>query len=153
MKKEDTYQNNTHKLVVNELVERFKRTFEDTANLDISKLDTLYASNIHFKDPVHDIYSLPELKTYLNKLCGNLQTCRFEYLDEVVDNGKAYIKWDMVFSHPSLKKGEHRVRGISQIYYDSRIFYQEDVYDMGSMIYEKIPVFGSVITFLKQRLK
>lgn len=151
--KEEIYKTNTHKLVVDELVERFKSTFANTAHLNTSHLDKLYASDIHFKDPIHEMHNLVELRQYLDKLCANLQSCRFEYLDEVVQNGKAYIKWDMYFSYPSLKKGEHRVRGMSQIHYDTRIFYQEDVYDMGAMIYEKVPVLGSIVTFLKKRLQ
>jgi hypothetical protein len=150
--KEDTYKNNTHTLVVNDLVERFKRAFEDSSNLNVELLDGIYAQDIHFKDPIHDIHGIAELKVYLNRMCGNLESCRFEYLDEVVQNGKAYVKWDMHFSHPSLKKGVHKVRGISQIHYNSRIYYQEDVYDMGSMIYEKVPVLGSVVLWLKTRL-
>jgi len=149
--KQDIYKN-TEVLVIDALIERFKQTFEDTGKLDINQLDRLYAKDVHFKDPIHDIQGVDSKKNYMEKLCKNIDSCRFVYLDQVQEKGKAYIKWDMYFSHPSLKKGEHKVRGISQINYDTRIFYQEDVYDMGSMIYEKVPVLGSVVSFLKNRL-
>jgi hypothetical protein len=140
-------------LIINNLVERFKATFADTVAMDVNSLGSLYSKDIVFKDPIHEISGLANLKTYMSDLCGNLDACRFVYLDEVIGEGKAYIKWEMHFSHPSLKKGIHVVRGVSHIQFDSRIHYQEDVYDMGAMIYENVPVFGKVVSWLKQRLE
>jgi hypothetical protein len=149
--KQDIYKN-TQTLIVNNLVERFKVAFENTANLDLDQLDKLYASTVHFKDPIHDMHGIEQLKHYMVKLCADVELCRFEYLDEVVSNGKAYIKWNMYFSHPSLKKGVHKVPGVTQILFDSRIYFQEDIYDMGAMIYENVPVLGRLIKYLKQKL-
>ena len=37
-------------------------------------------------------------------------------------------------------------------YYLDKVYYQQDQYDLGAMIYEHIPVIGPVVRFLKRRL-
>ncbi len=149
--KQDIFKN-TQPLVVDHVLERFKETFKDTANLDLSRLDSIYAEDVEFIDPIHQIQGRKALKDYMQRLCGDVDVCRFEYLDQVHSEGKCFIKWDMHFSHPSLKAGVHKVRGCTQIYYHSQIYYQEDVYDMGQMIYENVPLIGRIISWLKIRL-
>jgi hypothetical protein len=73
-------------------------------------------------------------------------------LDQLVGKDSAYIKWNMYFSHPKLGKETHVVRGMTQIQFTDRIYYHEDVYDMGQMIYEHVPVIGWAVKRLRKRM-
>ena len=45
------------------------------------------------------------------------------------------------------------MRGVSQLQFGEKgIYYHEDIYDMGALIYENIPLFGGGVRWLKQRL-
>lgn len=134
------------------LVDRLKTYCNDLQTADLSELHNLYADDIVFKDPVHKIQGLVELEDYFDGLCAELSDCRFEYLDELVSEDSAYIKWIMHFRHPKLGNRLISVRGVSHIKFSERIEFQEDFYDMGAMLYEQLPVLGNVTRWLRHRL-
>lgn len=41
---------------------------------------------------------------------------------------------------------------LEQIRFTDRIFYHEDFYDLGAMIYQHVPVLGRIIRFINQRI-
>jgi len=136
----------------NQLIERFKDYFRVLHASDLSQLRTLYDDNIVFKDPVHEIRGLVELEDYFTSMCSDLSDCRFEYLDELVTEDAAYIKWMMHFKHPKLGNRLISVRGVSHLELGDRIEFHEDFYDMGAMLYEQLPLLGNVTRWLRLRL-
>ena len=134
------------------ITERFKDYFRVLHESDTSQLRTIYADNIVFKDPVHEIRGLVELEDYFTSMCTDLSDCRFEYLDEIVTEDAAYIKWMMHFKHPRLGNRPISVRGVSHLKIGDKIEFHEDFYDMGAMLYEQLPVLGNVTRWLRMRL-
>ncbi len=134
------------------LLDRFKNNFKDLTKADWSQLGEIYADNIIFKDPVHEIKGLVAVEDYFSNICTDLLECRFEYLDEVISGNTAYLKWVMHFRHPRLGTDIIDVRGVSHILWNDKIEYHEDLYDMGAMLYEKLPILGGVTRWLKSRL-
>ncbi|MEL0637414.1 MULTISPECIES: nuclear transport factor 2 family protein [Marinomonas] len=134
------------------LIEAFKAFYQDIKHIPLSKIDELYADNIIFKDPVQEVRSIEQLHAYMSDLCTDVNSGRFEYLDQMVSDNCAYIKWNMHFKHPKLGNKTLTVRGISQIQFNDRIYYHEDVYDLGQMLYEHVPLLGCVVKGLKKRL-
>ena len=135
------------------IISLFKDSYRDMLAMDLSRLDELYAEDIVFKDPVHELRGLVALQDYMAGMMINITNCQFEYLDQQVSADTAYIKWDMHFSHPKLNANKLiTVRGVSQIQFNDRIYYHEDIYDVGAMVYEHVPVFGSITRWLKSRL-
>jgi hypothetical protein len=134
------------------LIERFKSYFKNLHESDLSQLRDLYAEQILFKDPVHEIRGLVELEDYFTSMCADLSDCRFEYLDEMVSDQAAYVKWMMHFKHPRLGNRLISVRGVSHLKIGDKIEYHEDFYDMGAMLYEQLPLIGNVTRWLRLRL-
>ncbi|MBM6550993.1 nuclear transport factor 2 family protein [Marinomonas ostreistagni] len=134
------------------LIERFKAFYKDVKHPKLDVIGDMYSSDIKFRDPVHQIEGMDELHAYLSNMCDNVESGRFEFLDQLIGPDTAYIKWNMYFRHPKLGKETHVVRGVSQIQFNERIYYHEDIYDMGQMIYEHVPVVGWAVTKLRKRL-
>ena len=134
------------------LIERFKTYFQVLHESDLSQLRHLYSEQVLFKDPVHEIRGLVELEDYFTAMCGDLTDCRFEYLDELVTDEAAYVKWVMHFKHPRLGNRLISVRGVSHLKISDKIDYHEDFYDMGALLYEQLPLLGSVTRWLRLRL-
>lgn len=134
------------------LLERFKDYFRLLHQADLSQLCGIYADGVVFKDPVHEIRGLVELEDYFTSMCADLSDCRFEYLDELVNDNAAYIKWVMHFKHSRLGNRLISVRGISHLKLGDKIEFHEDFYDMGAMLYEQLPLIGNVTRWLKLRL-
>ena len=136
----------------NVLLERFKDNFKDLQQADWSQLGEIYADDIVFRDPVHELRGLVTLEDYFTTLCADLIDCRFEYLDQVVSDDCAYVKWIMRFRHPRLGNDLIEVRGVSHLRWSDKIEFHEDFYDMGAMLYERLPVLGNVTRWLRLRL-
>ena len=150
------------------IVQRFKALYKDLdvtkaacaeTQLDKLSLAQVYSDNIEFKDPLHSIHGLPSLRSYMNNMYGNLISCQFIYLGDWITerdtNGKgsACVKWDMIFQHPKLAGGAPvTVRGMTHIGFSDKIDYHEDIFDLGCMLYEHVPLVGRVVLWLKSRL-
>jgi len=134
------------------LLHDFKHFFSDGAP-DMEQLGRLYTEDVEFRDPVHTLNGRLALRRYLTRLYADTRSIRFEYTDEHVTTNGACIAWHMTLAHPRLAGGDPvKVRGISMVRFSDRIFYQEDFYDLGSMLYRHVPVLGRVIRFINARL-
>ena len=64
-----------------DLVDNFKSFYRRFHQSNLSELQTLYAADVVFKDPVHEIRGLVAVEDYMAELMRELSACRFEYLD------------------------------------------------------------------------
>jgi len=116
-------------------------------------LDSLYTSDVEFRDPVHVLHGCLALKHYLRQMASKLRDYHMRYIDEVVAGNAACLTWEMDYSHPQLNGGRLiTVRGMSQLKFTDKIYYHEDCYDLGALVYEHVPVLGFVTRQLKHRL-
>lgn len=135
------------------LLNNFKAFYQNSGELHLEQIDALYTQDIEFRDPLHTILGILALKSYMKNLYANSRDIRFEYTDELYGENWATISWLMHFRHPSLAGGKLiSVRGITQIRFTDRIFYHEDFYDLGAMIYQHVPILGRIIRFINQRI-
>jgi len=120
-----------------------------TNNLDL--LDEIYAQEVTFIDPIHEIKGLSNLHEYFNGLYKNLSSCTFIINDVIVDEQQAAVYWEMNYQHAKLNKGEIvSVQGSSKlIAKDNKIVYHRDFLDLGAMLYEQLPLIGKLIHWIK----
>jgi hypothetical protein len=133
---------------------KLKHYYETFDQASFESLSEIYAENVVFIDPVHKICGLEGLKKYFNETCSNLTYCQFIFIDEVIDEQSACLKWRMEYSHGSLKNNARlSLVGVSIVLFaNDKITSQEDFYDMGAMVYEHIPLLGRVIGMIKARM-
>lgn len=135
------------------LKKRFLKFYEDYSVDNIAATDEIYTQDVEFIDPVHRVNGGLALKNYLRKMALNLQYYQIDYVDSLWGEDSAYLTWEMTYSHKSLEGGRLiTLRGMSHLKYTSRIYYHEDSYDLGQMLYEHIPLLGPMTRFLKKRL-
>ncbi len=114
-------------------------------------MNEIYNENVFFKDPLLEIKGLNHLYQHLLNSYKGVQSCDFEYSDEVVNNDTAFVKWDMHLKHKKLGKGKLIVvRGVTHIICEDKIIRHEDSFDLGSMLYQNIPFIGPQIKVLKK---
>ncbi len=133
------------------ILEKFKNYF---AQIDFTKnsiLDEIYSDDIVFKDPIHEIHGIENLKKYFNKLNENLVEGSFEFTEESIVDNKAYLSWEMDLK---LKRPNKNVKasGISVLIIEDKIISQRDYFDAGELFYENIPVLGGIIRRIKKKL-
>ena len=130
------------------------KTFYGEFSADrLDLLDTLYTADVEFRDPVHSLHGGLALKRYLRKMAANLHDYHIRYLDEVCSGNAAWLSWEMAYSHPQLNAGKIiSVRGSTQLKFTDKVYYHEDCYDLGALVYEHVPLLGAAIRKLRQRL-
>lgn len=132
----------------------FKYFYENYLIVDSGHLESIYHDRVQFKDPVHTIDGLKDMSSYFKNSAKNLTYCEFKFIEEIIDTNSAHITWDMYFRHPKINHSKLvKVRGMSFIKFDDKIYYHEDVYDLGAMIYEHIPVIGKMMQWVKSRMQ
>lgn len=139
----------------NILISEFKRLYEnlDKTNCGSDLIDHVYDENIVFQDSFHTIEGINEFKQYCASLYENLASCEFVFHKSWINQGDAMLTWTMTFSHPRLKGGRLiSVDGASEISFREKIYAHQDYFDGGDLLYEHVPVLGSVISFLKRRM-
>ena len=136
----------------NSVVDNLKQTFATADKITPDDLASIYAPDVVFVDPLGRIEGLENLSHYFSGVYRNVTSCRFDYLDECRMDSKTSIKWDMYFQHPKLAGGsEIEVRGVSLLEFTDKVQYHEDIYDVGALMYEHIPVIGGSVKWLKRR--
>lgn len=135
------------------LINDFKDFYRRPDIAGLEGIDRIYTQDVEFRDPVHAINGRLALKNYLRGMYEGASDMSFSYQDEQVAEHKATITWVMRFSHGSLKRGKPiDVKGITLIHFTDRVYYHEDFYDLGAMLYQHVPVLGSLIRFVNRRL-
>lgn len=141
-----------------DLLQQFEMAFSDFKNADFSRLAELYAPNVFFRDPVHEVSGLAALTDYFAGSQSLVVECRFEYLDRIVSDAsatprKCCYRWRMHYRHPRLKGGAKlELVGASVLHLQDKIIFHEDFYDMGAMLYEHLPILGGAVHWLKRRV-
>jgi hypothetical protein len=135
------------------LLQQLKATYAQFGAESLSQLDLVYTSDVEFRDPIHTLHGLLAVRHYLRQFTTNLLAYRMRYVDEVVGSNAAYLTWEMDYAHRRLQGGKLiTVRGITHVKFTDKIYYHEDSYDLGALLYEHLPALGFATRRLKQRL-
>ncbi|MTD26713.1 nuclear transport factor 2 family protein [Erwinia sorbitola] len=131
-------------------------TFYQTLNSDrLSMLAQIYHTDICLSDPVGEHRGLAVVENYFASLLKNMRYCRFVVTLTREFETDALLLWRMEYAHPSLQRGaDQTLEGSSYLQFrDNKVAFQRDYYDMGAMLYEKLPLLGSAINLIKKRLQ
>lgn len=136
------------------LQDRFNHFY---TSLDLATLEALpgvYHSQVTFADPVAVHQGLRAVDSYFRKLLAGCTRCDFRIREQRFDADSGFVNWTMTFANPRLNAGRAiDVDGSSVLRIrDDRIEYQRDYYDMGAMIYEQLPILGSVVRYIRGRM-
>ncbi|WP_437884096.1 nuclear transport factor 2 family protein [Pseudomonas sp. LRF_L74] len=138
-----------------DFLQRFAEGFASLDKHNLERVETLYSADIAFRDPLHEVHGLKELRAYYAQLYANLSALRFVFdaFDELRE-GEGYLRWTMHYRHPRLAGGKPlQLEGCSHLLWrDGKVYRHRDYFDAGALLYEHIPVLGGAIRLLKRRL-
>lgn len=134
-------------------VERIAQAFERLAPADLDRLDTLYTADARFKDPFNTVQGVPAIRAVFDHMFRTLQGPRFVIREAVADGDACFLTWDFLFVAPRMGAGEQCIHGGSHLKLaaDGRIAWHRDYWDAAEELYEKIPLLGALMRWLKRR--
>lgn len=140
---------------MDESLARFVALYQQLNRDELHRLPEVYANEVLFTDPAHRIEGLAALTDYFSALYQRLAYCRFVITSQLQQGRQAWLGWTMTFSHPRLRGGAPvTVEGATRLEFDEvgKVCLHRDYFDLGAMLYEQLPLLGSVVRTIKGRL-
>jgi limonene-1,2-epoxide hydrolase len=146
-----TNQHQERRTVKPQPISLFKSMFARLTPDTVMPLADLYAKEIVFEDPLHRIVGLEALAAYFTRLNARVEFVEFAFGTQVVAADKAALTWTMTV-RTRRPRQTIVVPGVSVIAFTDRITHQRDYFDVGAMLYERIPLFGWMLRRLKRMI-
>ena len=141
---------------IDDAVERTVQFFEHLRPSDLAHLGQHYAPQAVFKDPFNEVRGLPAIEGVFKHMFVSLHEPHFIVTQRVVQGTHCFLTWDFVFRFQRFSPDQWQtVRGASHLLYDQQglITLHRDYWDAAEELYEKLPVVGSVMRWLKERAR
>lgn len=149
----DNQQNKGTEQVYPNWLAQFLKTYQALQVNNLHLLNDVYANEVVFQDPMHQLNGINELQSYFENLYKNLQQCEFSIERVIYSEKQASVYWQMRYQHQKLNAGQQVVvQGNSLLKSDGNlVVYHRDYLDLGQMLYEQLPLLGRLIKWLKAR--
>jgi hypothetical protein len=111
----------------------------------------LYAPNVYYRDGFKDLQGIDALEAYLISALPDMHVYSLDLQDMTVHDGNYYLLWTTQFSLRN-KKEIISLTGMTHLRFDKdgRVIFEQGFWDTG-VIYERMPIIGPVVRWLKNR--
>ncbi len=135
-------------------IARIIELFEQLSPEGLPRLAEVYTDDARFKDPFNEVQGVPAIRRIFEHMFRTLDAPRFVIHDVVVQGAQCFLTWDFVFRLKRPGGAELVVRGGSHLKLaeDGRIGLHRDYWDVAEELYEKLPVLGALMRWLKRRV-
>lgn len=135
--------------------ERFKHVLNALDRDHMDLVDEVYSPTLVFQDPVHALEGRDAFRAYLERLYANVSHCQFVIRHEALQGDTGFIAWTMALRHARFRKHETLyLDGMSMVVFDNAglIRLHHDSFDLGAMLYERLPLLGALTKRIKGAL-
>jgi steroid Delta-isomerase len=135
-------------------VARLVAWFEGLTRSELALIDGIYTADAWFKDPFNEVRGAPAVARIFEHMFESLLEPRFVVHEALVQGDGVFLAWDFVFRMRRAPGVEQRIRGASHLRLadDGRIAWHRDYWDAAEELYEKLPVLGGLMRWLKGRV-
>ena len=128
--------------------------FESLAPATLPRLGEFYTADARFKDPFNEVQGIPAITRVFEHMFESLNEPRFVVTGRLVDGAQCFLVWEFRFRFRRFDTvTEQVVRGGSHLRLapDGRVSEHRDYWDAAEELYEKLPVVGGLMRWLKRR--
>jgi hypothetical protein len=128
--------------------------FENLKSQDEQKKYALFFDeNSHFEDPFQKVQGLSAIYKVFENMYKTLHMPSFT-VEEIVCEGRvAYLRWSFVYKL-SPNAEEQSFVDVSRVEFgeNGKVLWHVDYWDAAQNVYEKIPLLGAVLRFIKRKI-
>ena len=135
-------------------VARIEAFFAALSPQDVERLGDFYTDDIWFKDPFNEVLGVAEVQRIFRRMYVALHKPRFVITGRIVGTGECFLSWDFRFRFRRFDTHtEQVVRGASHLRFaaDGRVCWHRDYWDAAEELYEKLPMVGALMRWLKRQ--
>jgi steroid Delta-isomerase len=128
--------------------------FESLTPDSLQRLGEFYAADACFKDPFNEVQGVAAITHIFEHMFLSLHEPRFVVTRQLVDGTQVFLVWEFRFR---FKRGDtatgQLIRGGSHLTLDDegRISDHRDYWDAAEELYEKLPLLGTLMRWLKRQ--
>ena len=126
--------------------------FEKLTPRSIRLIEKIASPNIYFKDPFNEVRNIEAMEAIFEHMFQTMENPKFRVIDYGFgQEGAGYIRWHFSFTSNGKSDG---FDGMSEIAFNEQgqVISHVDYWDSSENLYEKIPVLGGIIRFVKSKL-
>ena len=128
--------------------------FENLSPASVAQLPQFYAADARFKDPFNEVQGLAAMSGIFMHMYEALEAPHFVITHSLVDANQAFLTWDFKFKFKRFDTHTlQTVRGGTHLQFNEQglITLHRDYWDAAEELYEKLPLVGSLMRWLKAR--
>lgn len=128
--------------------------FETLTPQTLNHLAQVYAADARFKDPFNDVCGLDAIRRIFGHMFAALRQPRFVITRHVTQGNDCFLTWDFYFFLDRVGAGaEQKIAGATHLVFNAagQIEVHRDYWDAAEELYEKLPLVGSLMRWLKRR--
>jgi steroid Delta-isomerase len=136
-------------------VARLVSFYETLTEQSLPQLRELYLVDAYFKDPFNEVRDVAAIEKIFAHMFVASEKPRFIVHTKIVQGDDAFLAWDFKFHIRKFRPDvEQTIRGGSHVRFDAmgRVIFHRDYWDAAEELYEKFPVIGGLMRFLKRRV-
>ncbi len=140
---------------MSERLDKLAAYFESISEATLPQLRDFYAPDAYFKDPFNEVRDVASIEHIFAEMYVSLHDPRFVVHSRIEQDFDAFLAWDFRFRIKKYKPGvTQTIRGSSHLKFDvqNRVCYHRDYWDAAEELYEKLPLVGGLMRFLKKRV-
>ncbi len=132
---------------------RLVRFFE-TISLDTlhGEVGTVYARDAQFKDPFNEVCGVAAIARIFEHMFEQVNEPHFVVTTKVLDGSQAFLTWEFLFRMKRFSNETQCILGATHIIFDpeGKVSVHRDYWDAAEELYEKLPLIGSLMRWLKR---
>lgn len=128
--------------------------FESLSPATVAQIGHHYATQARFKDPFNDVSGIPAITRIFEHMFVALIAPRFVVTQQISQGAQCFLTWEFRFQFRNYRVGtEQVILGASHLVFDAHglVVFHRDYWDAAEELYEKLPVVGSLMRWLKRR--
>lgn len=125
--------------------------FESLTPQSLSAIGQVYADKAHFRDPFNDVCGVESVRRIYAHMFDNLGHPRFVVTEIIEQGSRVFMVWSF---HFDWRGQAFDVEGATRFELDAdgRILSHQDYWDVAAGVYEKLPLLGRVLAWLRRRM-
>jgi hypothetical protein len=135
-------------------IARVVHYFETLSPDTVADLGQFYDAQARFKDPFNDVTGLADIQHIFEHMFVALDAPHFVVTNQVVQGLQCFLTWEFRFAFRNFKQGQPQViLGASHLVLSEHglVTLHRDYWDAAEELYEKLPLVGSLMRWLKKR--
>ena len=138
----------THEASLQRLIKFFESITPDTAQ----QLASVYTDDVWFKDPFNEVTGIAAVSNIFIHMFQQVDAPRFVVTRSVLQDDDAFLTWDFLFRMKRHSSEEQCIRGATHLRFaaDGRVEFHRDYWDAAEELYEKLPLLGGLMRWLKR---